>query len=94
MTGYNLKILGMEVSFKSNVPPDRVNKARLFLEERFKVLEERGKKLSKEKLLIYLSLSLADDYLELEKKFNEVENSISKLLDRLEQEEKISLRGS
>ncbi|MDK2921304.1 MAG: cell division protein ZapA [Desulfonauticus sp.] len=87
MTGYNLKILGMEVSFKTDVPPERVNKARSLLEERFKVLEERGKKLSKEKLLIYLSLSLADDYLELEKKFQQVESRISRLLDRLNREE-------
>lgn len=90
MTGYSLKILGVEIAFKTNVPPDRVNRARTFLEDKFKALEERGKKLSKEKLLIYLSLSLADDYLELKGKVEQIEESISKLLDRLEQEAKIS----
>ncbi|WP_456324053.1 cell division protein ZapA [Desulfonauticus submarinus] len=87
MPGYTLNILGLEVSFKTDAPPERVNKAKALLEDRFRVLEERGRKLSKEKLLIYLSLSLADEYLVLKDKQEQMEIQLAKLLDRLDNEE-------
>ncbi|MDQ7031851.1 MAG: cell division protein ZapA [Desulfonauticus sp.] len=86
MPGYTLNILGVEISFKTDAPAERVNRAKVLLEERFKVLEERGRKLSREKLLIYLSLGLADDYLLLKDQALEVDKKIAELLDRLDSE--------
>ncbi|MBT8763280.1 cell division protein ZapA [Desulfohalobiaceae bacterium Ax17] len=88
MPGYNLNVLGLEVAFKTDVGPDRVKKAKALIEERFQELEKRGRKLSKEKLLIYLALSLADDYLQTSKRLEEQEKALAKLLHRLENHDK------
>jgi len=84
MPEYSLEVLGLRVSFKTDVPPERVKRAKAFLEERYKVLETRGSKLSKEKLLIYLCLGLADDYLCLKDQQKVLEKRINELLDKLD----------
>jgi len=84
MPEYSLEVLGLRVSFKTDVLPERVNRAKAFLEERYKVLEARGSKLSKEKLLIYLCLGLADDYLSLKDQQKVLEKRINELLDKLD----------
>jgi len=75
---------GHELSFKTDAGSDRVKKAMALIEERFQELERRGRKLSKEKLLIYLALSLADDFLQTNEKIEGLEKALTKLLNRLD----------
>ena len=84
MPGYNLNVLGLEVSFKTDAGPDRVKKARALIEERLQELEKRGRKLSKEKLLIYLALGLADDFLQTNERIECLEKALTRLLNRLD----------
>ena len=63
MRSHTLEVLGLEVSFKAEADPRRIERARTFLEERYAKLAQYGGQLSKEKLLIFLALSLADDVL-------------------------------
>ena len=84
MPGYNLNVLGLEVSFKTDAGPGRVKRARALIEERFQELEKRGRKLSKEKLLIYLALGLADDFLQTNERIEGLEKALTKLLNRLD----------
>jgi cell division protein ZapA len=84
MPGYNVNLLGLDLSFKTDVGPDRVKKAMALIEERFQELEKRGRKLSKEKLLIYLALSLADDFLQTNERIEGLEKALTRLLNRLD----------
>ena len=63
MAHYNLNVLGFDVSFKAEADPKRIEQAKVLLEERYEALRQHGKQLSKEKLLTFLALALADDML-------------------------------
>lgn len=61
MHSHTIEVLGLELSFKLNVDPVRIERAKALLEERYAKLARHGGTLSKEKLLAFLALSLADD---------------------------------
>ncbi len=84
MSSYNINVLGWDVYFRTNAGPERVDKACGLLEERFKHLDQRGRNLSKEKLLVFLALGLADDYLQTKESLEEIEKKLDSLVQRLE----------
>ena len=61
MQSHTLTVLGLEVSFKAEADPKRVEQACALLEERYSRLVQTGGHLSKEKLLTFLALGLAED---------------------------------
>lgn len=81
MAHYSFNVLGQEVSFKAEADPSRIEKARTLLEERFDKLQQHGKQLSKEKLLTFLALALADDMLQTREEMEESEKKARSLLD-------------
>ncbi|RQD57609.1 MAG: cell division protein ZapA [Desulfonatronovibrio sp. MSAO_Bac4] len=85
MPEYSKKILGLDLTFKTDASPERVNQASKLLEERFAELEERGSALSKERILVFLLLSLADDYLQSEQKLDDFQHKANKLLEKIDQ---------
>jgi cell division protein ZapA len=84
MPGYNINILGLDLIFRTDAGPERVEQASKLLEERFAELEQRGNKLSKERLLVFLALSLADDYLHSDQKLLDLEAKVDGLLQKIE----------
>lgn len=84
MRSFNLKILGTEVSFKSEADHDAVERAKLLVEDRFEALYSPGMPISKEKLLIFLVLGLADDYLQTADKLRAFEERLERLTTRVE----------
>jgi cell division protein ZapA len=84
MTSYNLSLMGLEVSFKTEADQKRVSEAKKLLEQRFTGLNERGRILSKEKVLMLLALSLADDLLQSLENRRELEGKLERLLDRVD----------
>ena len=87
MPSYNKMILGLEISFKTDAEPDRVELAKALVEERYRVLNPGGKNLSKEKLLTFVALGLADDLLLANQKLDEMEAKLDKLLSRIKMPE-------
>lgn len=83
MAHYNLNVLGFEVSFKAEADPKRIEQAKLLLEERYEALRQHGKQLSKEKLLTFLALALADDMLQAREEMEESEKRLRTLLNTL-----------
>jgi cell division protein ZapA len=83
MPSYNLTLMGLEVSFKTEADQKRVSEAKKLLEQRFKSLNERGRILSKEKVLMLLALSLADDLLQTVEARQELEGKLEKLLAKV-----------
>jgi cell division protein ZapA len=80
MPRYTLPILGLEISFRTDADSDRVTMAKELIEERFNSLNKSGNIVSKEKLLICLALSLADDYLQSKLDMKRLEEKIARLL--------------
>jgi cell division protein ZapA len=76
--------MGLEVSFKTEADQKRVSEAKKLLEQRFTGLNERGRILSKEKVLMLLALSLADDLLQSLENRRELEGKLERLLDRVD----------
>jgi cell division protein ZapA len=84
MPSYNLSLMGLEVSFKTEADQKRVSEAKKLLEQRFNGLNERGRILSKEKVLMLLALSLADDLLQSLEGRRELEGKLERLLQRVD----------
>ncbi|WP_147819815.1 cell division protein ZapA [Salidesulfovibrio onnuriiensis] len=82
MPRYTLSLMGLEISFKTDATADRVEAARQLLEERYTDLNENAGDLSKERLLTFLALSLADDYLVNQYKLSALEEKIGKILEK------------
>lgn len=82
MQSYTLTLFGMEVSFKTDAEEMRVEEARELLESRFNGLQKNAGDMSKEKLLTFLALSLADDYLVAEATRSALEEKIEAILEK------------
>jgi cell division protein ZapA len=86
MPSYNVRILGQEVSFKTNAEEDRIRHAEQLIEERFQGLDTYGSRISNEKLLILVALSLADDYIQTRQRLDELEDKVCQLLEKLDRD--------
>lgn len=84
MRSFTLKILGTEVSFKSEADHDTVERAKILVEDRYNALYSPGMPISKEKLLTFLVLGLADDYLQTSDKLLALEQRLERLTSRVE----------
>ncbi|AAS97142.1 cell division protein ZapA [Nitratidesulfovibrio vulgaris] len=85
MRSFNLTVLGLEVSFKAEADPKRVESAKALVEERFDRLKFHGRQLSKEKLLTFLVLGLADDLLQANRRNDETRERIAAVLAKIEE---------
>lgn len=80
MQNYSLDVLGLELSFKADADPQRLELARQMLENRFAILREHGRHLSKEKLLTFLALALADDLIETQEAQEDTGKRVQKIM--------------
>lgn len=81
MRSFQLTLLGTEIAFRSAAAPEQVEKARLLVEERYEELRARGgQQNSKDSLLTFLVLGLADDLLQSRGQLTDVQNRIDALL--------------
>ncbi|GAB1408973.1 cell division protein ZapA [Desulfovibrionales bacterium] len=82
-----MNVLGLELSFSADVSSDRMHNAVSFVEQRYSELEGRASHLSKERLLTYLVLGLADDYLHDQDKLQQLENTLQQLVSKIDSPE-------
>jgi len=85
MPNYSMNVLGLQVSFKAEADQKRVEEARNLVEERFKRLQSDGKQISKEKLLLFVALGLADDLLQSNQKLRHAEDGMARLLAKIDE---------
>lgn len=90
MAHYNFTVLGQDVSFRAEADPVRIEQARVLLEERYNQLQQHGKQLSKEKLLTFLALALADDMLHAREEMKKSEQKVHSILESLSMQNPIS----
>ena len=84
MQTHSLNVLGLDVSFKSEADPEQVERALSLLETRYARLTQHGGHVSKEKLLTFLALALADDFLNSQDELAETQRRMSQLLATIE----------
>lgn len=82
-----MTVLGLELSFAADVPPERIHNAVDFIHQRYRDLQGRASNMSKERLLTYLALSLADDYLQDQGKLSQLEGNLHQLLSKIDSPE-------
>jgi len=83
MPSYNKVILGLELSFKTDAEPGRVDNAKALVEERYRLLNPGGKNLSKEKVLTFVALGLADDLIMANQRLAEMEDKLDRILSKI-----------
>ena len=81
---FNLTVLGLNIAFRAGADLERVESAKALVEERFEKLRSHGGQSSKELLLTFLVLGLADDLLQSHKQLADVQNRIDALLNSIE----------
>ena len=81
----DLTVLGLSVAFKPGADMERVRNAVRLVEERFadQKLRFRGGQ-TKDILLTFLALGLADDLLQSQKELADVQNRVSAVLSKIE----------
>ncbi len=84
MPSYNLSILGLELSFKTDAGPERVNAAKELVEQRYNMLQAGGKNLGKEKLLAFVAMGLADDMLVSTQRMDDLHERVGRLLTKID----------
>lgn len=84
MRNFTLDVLGLEISFKADADPARLEQARQMLDKRYEILKQHGRHLSKEKLLTFLALALADDLLVLTEKLDLTGEKIQEIVTKIE----------
>jgi cell division protein ZapA len=84
MRSHTLNVLGLEVSFKAEADPKRIERAKNLLEGRYSQFTNHKGHISKEKLLTFLALALADDIIQAQEERNETKSRVEKLLSSME----------
>jgi cell division protein ZapA len=84
MRSHSLGLLGLDLHFKSDAEPERIECARLLIEERYSRLSRHGGTISKEKLLAFIALSLADDIIQLRDEKQEIDDKLREFLGNIE----------
>ncbi len=85
MQEYKLNLLGFDIVFKAGVNAERVQNAKLLVEERYEKMSAQGGKSSKELLLTFLVLGLADDLLQANAHIDETNARLDALLHKIEE---------
>ncbi len=83
----NLTVLGLSIAFKPGADMRRVQEAVRLVEERFadQKLRFHGGQ-TKDILLTFMALGLADDLLQSQKKLDDVQNRIETMLSKIKEE--------
>ena len=84
MHSHTLDVLGLDLTFRADADSLRIERARALLEERYERLAKHGGLLSKEKLLTFLALSLADDVLLMQEERGRADRKMREILGNME----------
>jgi len=84
MHSFNLTVLGLEISFRAEADQRRVENAKALVEERFERLRFHGGRISREALLTFLVLGLADDLLQSHEQLADTQYRIDALLTKID----------
>lgn len=85
MPEHTINVLGIDLVFRAEASPDQVNEAKTMVEERFEKLRQNGRLFSREKLLTFLAIGLADDLIQADKRVGAMQNRMQGILTEIEE---------
>lgn len=85
MPEHTITVLGIDLVFKAEASPEQVEEARAMVEGRFEKLQQSGRLFSREKLLTFLALGLADDLIQAEKQAGAMQQRMQGILAEIEE---------
>ena len=88
MQTYNLNIFELEVSFKTEAEPERVEKACAYAEPLYGTLKLHGSHLGRDRLLTILVLGITDDLLQLKQQTADRDERLKALLELIDKQER------
>lgn len=94
MQTYNLNLFELEVSFKTEAEPERVQKACAYAETLYEALKLHGSHLGRDRLLTILVLGITDDLLQLKQQTAERNKRLKNLLEFIDKQEHPARRKS
>ena len=85
MPEHIITVLGIDLVFRAEASPEQVEEARSLVEERFEKLSQSGRLFSREKLLTFLALGLADDLIQAKKQASAMQERMQNILAEIEE---------
>ena len=85
MHSYHLDLCDLQVSFRTEASPERVEKARQYVQERYGRVKAQGGQFGRDRLLVMLLISMADDLLELRERNSRADSRLDELLQSLKE---------
>ena len=85
MHSYHLDLCDLQVAFRTEAGPERVERARQYVEQRYGRVKAQGGHFGRDRLLVMLLISMADDLLELQEKNSLTDSRLDELLQCLKE---------
>ena len=85
MHSYHLDLCDLQVAFRTEADPERVEKARQYVEEIYGKVKAQGGQFGRDRLLVMLLISMADDLLELQEQKSRMNTRLDELLQNLKE---------
>ena len=85
MPEHVITVLGIDLVFRAEASPEQVEEAKALVEGRFEKLQQSGRLFSREKLLTFLALGLADDLIQAEKQAGAMQQRMQGILAEIEE---------
>ena len=85
MHSFQLNVLGMDISFRTDADSARIERAQAFVEKQYERLKNQGGQFGQGKtMLTLLVLGVADDLLQTQQQLDGVETRLANLLELIE----------
>ena len=85
MPEHTITVLGIDLVFRAEASPQQVEEAKALVEGRFEKLQQNGRLFSREKLLTFLAIGLADDLIQAEKQAGAMHTKVQGMLADIEE---------
>ena len=85
MPEHVITVLGIDLVFRAEASAEQVEEAKVLVEDRFEKLQQSGRLFSREKLLTFLALGLADDLIQAEKQAGAMQQRMHGILAEIEE---------
>lgn len=85
MHSYHLDLCDLQVAFRTEAGPERVERAKQYVEERYGRVKAQGGQFGRDRLLVMLLISMADDLLELQERNSRADSRLDELLQNLKE---------
>ncbi|MBP3731320.1 MAG: cell division protein ZapA [Mailhella sp.] len=85
MHSYHLNICDVQLDIRTEADPERMERARQYVDDWYGRLKAQGGQTIRERLLIMMLISMADDFLQMKDLNKREESAVDRLLRRLEE---------